>query len=353
MKTKFSVIIVTWNGLEHLKRYLPSVSETDYSNIEIIIADNASDDGTREWVKDNFPICKVITFDRNFGYAGGNNRAVKYASGDVLVFLNNDAYPEPNWLQAIHQRMQNSGADIVQPKIRSANNTEMFEYAGAAGGMIDRLGYPFCRGRIFDNVEKDTGQYEEPASIFWASGSAFAIKKDLFLDAGGFDEDFEFHMEEIDLCWRCLKMGKTILYEPKSVVYHLGGGSMDAESPRKVFYNFRNSLNMLTKNLDRFLIPKIFLRLLLDGAAGLRFLLSGKSSHFLSILKAHFAYYAMAGKMFGKRRRLKKYSTHKTPENLVHPRLIIFEYFLRGKKTYHELSHKFDSGKNRQHDKSV
>ena len=143
------------------------------------------------------------------------------------------------------------------------------------------------------------------------------------------------------------------MYEPNSVVYHLGGGSMDAESPRKIFYNFRNSLNMLTKNLDRFLVPKIFLRLLLDGAAGLRFLFSGKPSHFLAILKAHFAFYGMAGKMLGKRRKMKKYSPHQTPENLVYPRFIIFEYFLRGKKTYHELSHKFDSGKNRQQDKSV
>jgi len=353
LSTSFSIIIVTWNGIRHLKRFLPSVVETDYPDFEIIIADNASTDGSKQWIQKQFPQCKIVTFDKNFGYAGGNNRAVKYASGEVLVFLNNDAEPEPGWLKALDHRFQNSSADIIQPKIKSTVSTEMFEYAGAAGGMIDRLGYPFCRGRIFDHVEKDTGQYEEPVNIFWASGSAFAIKKELFLETGGFDEDFEFHMEEIDLCWRCLKMGKIIMYEPKSVVYHLGGGSMDAESPRKVFYNFRNSLNMLTKNLDRFLIPKIIMRLLLDGAAGLRFLLSGKSSHFLSILKAHFAYYAMAGKMLGKRRRLKKYSTHKTPENLVHPRLIIFEYFLRGKKTYPELSHEFDAGKNRQHDKSV
>jgi len=337
LKTKFSVIIVSWNGLEHLKRYLPSVSETDYSNIEIIIADNASDDGTREWVKDNFPICKVITFDRNFGYAGGNNRAVKYASGDVLVFLNNDAYPEPNWLQAIHQRMQNSGADIVQPKIRSANNTEMFEYAGAAGGMIDRLGYPFCRGRIFDNVEKDTGQYEEPANIFWASGSAFAIKKDLFVKAGGFDEAFEFHMEEIDLCWRCLKMGKTILYEPKSVVYHLGGGSMDSESPRKVYYNYRNSLCMLTKNLDNGLVPKIFLRLILDSVSGIRLLLLGKPAHLVAVIKSHFAFYKLAKNMFSKRRQIRKHAKRMTPPDLIYPGLIAVDYYLKGRKTFHEL----------------
>ena len=265
MSTSFSIIIVTWNGIRHLKRYLPSVVETDYPDFEIIIADNASTDGSKQWIQEQFPQCKIITFDKNFGYAGGNNRAVKYASGDVLLFLNNDAKPESDWLKALDFRFQNSSADILQPKIKSVESPEMFEYAGAAGGMIDRLGYPFCRGRIFDHVEKDTGQYDEPANIFWASGSAFAIKKDLFLDAGGFDEDFEFHMEEIDLCWRCLKMGKTILYEPKSVVYHLGGGSMDAESPRKVFYNFRNNLNMLTKNLDRFLIPKIIMRLLLES----------------------------------------------------------------------------------------
>ncbi len=340
MKTSFSVIIVTWNAVSLLRQFLPSVDGTDYDQFEIIIADNASDDETRAWVQKHYPKCKIVTFDRNFGYAGGNNRAVKYASGEVLVFLNNDARPDPGWLTAINNRMKKSGADIVQPKIRSSENPDMFEYAGAAGGFIDRLGYPFCRGRLFDNIERDLGQYDEPVKIFWASGTAFVIKKDLFIKAGGFDEDFEFHMEEIDLCWRCLKMDKTIVYEPESVVYHLGGGSLDSESPRKVYYNYRNSLCMLTKNLDRGLMPKIFLRLVLDGVSGIRLLFMGKISHTAAIIKSHFAFYKMAVKMFGKRRRIKQYTHGKTPENLVFPGLIVFEYYFKGRKTFQQLTQK-------------
>ncbi|MCG2588030.1 glycosyltransferase family 2 protein [Rhodohalobacter sulfatireducens] len=337
MQHSFSIIIVTWNALEHLQRFLPSVAATDYSDFEVIIANNASEDSTAEWIKTNYPECKVITYDRNYGYAAGNNRAVKYASGEILVFLNNDVKTEPHWLDGFDNVFQDRSVGIAQPKLRSVEDPEYFEYAGAAGGYIDWMGYPFCRGRLIDKVEKDEGQYDERSEIFWATGAAFAIRKELFIKAGGFDEDFEFHMEEIDLCWRCLKIGLKIQYVPNSTVYHLGGGSLPHGSPRKVFFNYRNSLLMLLKNLDRFIIPKIFFRLILDGISGVRSLLKGKPAETWAIIRAHFSFYGMIPTTLSKRTELKKKSTTQTPKNLVLMRLLIMEYFFRGKKTFNEL----------------
>jgi GT2 family glycosyltransferase len=338
LNLSFSIIVVTWNALHHLKRFLPSVTGTNYPDFEIIIANNNSRDGSVQWIKENYPECKIITFDKNFGYAGGNNKAVKYARGDLLVFLNNDVKTDPNWLLELNRTFTETNASVVQPKIRSFQQPEFFEYAGAAGGMIDWLGYPFCRGRVFDHIEKDDGQYDERSEIFWASGAALAIRKDLFLKSGGFDERFEFHMEEIDLCWKCLKLDKKIIYEPKSVVYHLGGGSLPVNSPRKAFYNFRNSLCMLTKNLDNALFPKIFLRLVLDGIAGLRLLMQGKPAHTLAVIKSHFSYYFMLPRLLKERKKLKSVFIIKTPAHLVHSRLLITEKFIRGKKTFTEMT---------------
>jgi GT2 family glycosyltransferase len=337
LTVRFSIIIVTWNALEHLKRFLPSVAESVYPDFEIIIADNASSDGSAEWVKKAFPQCRVVTFDRNYGYCGGNNRAVKYTEGDVLIFLNNDVEVDPHWLKPLAESFSDPGNGIVQPKMLSVEQKDHFEYAGAAGGWIDRLGYPFCRGRIFDTVEQDNGQYDEPAEIFWASGAAFAVRKELFLKLGGFDEDFEFHMEEIDLCWQAHKAGDRIVSQPRSVVYHLGGGSLPMGSPRKVYYNYRNSLIMLTKNIDHFLIPKIFLRLCLDGIAGIRSLTQGKPLETWAIIRAHFGFYRRLGKTLEKRRKLKKTLIHETPAHLVYGKLVIFQYFLFGKKTWNRL----------------
>ena len=337
MKTRFSIIIVTWNAVELLKRYLPSVAKSNYYNFEIVIADNASQDSTKKWVTQTYPDCKVVTFDQNFGYCGGNNRAVPYCSGDVLIFLNNDVETDPEWLTHLDESFRDPEVGIVQPKIRSVEQKSEFEYAGAAGGMIDKLGYPFCKGRLFDTVETDNGQYDEATEIFWASGAALAIRKKIFERLGGFDESFEFHMEEIDLCWRAHKSGIKVMNQPKSTVYHLGGGSLPMGSPRKVFYNYRNSLIMLTKNLDRQLFPKIFFRLVLDGIAGVRSLLTGKPSETLAIIRAHFAFYKRLPLTLKKRQLLEKSSIQNTPDHLVHSKLIISEYFLKGKKTYREL----------------
>lgn len=338
MQHFFSIIIVTWNGLHHLKTFLPSVCDTKYDSYEIIIADNASTDGTIHWVRTHFPECKVVTFDHNYGYCGGNNRAVPYAEGDVLLFLNNDVRVDPLWLEELNGSFQDPETTIVQPKILSHARPDEFEYAGAAGGMIDWLGYPFCRGRIFEHVEPDNGQYDE-ASIFWASGAALAIRKQNFIDLGGFDEDFEFHMEEIDLCWRAWNEGCKVRYQPKSKIYHLGGGSMPMGSARKVYYNYRNSLLMLTKSLNSHVILKLFFRIILDGISGIRSLLMLKPHETFAIIHAHFAYYRRLPNVLKKRsgiqhRAIKDPSTEKPP---VHPHLIIIDAYLKGKKTYTDL----------------
>lgn len=337
MNRSFSIIIVTWNGLNLLKKYLPSVLATDYPDFEIIIADNASNDGTAEWIQRNHPECNMVNLNKNYGYAGGNNRAAKTASGNVIIFLNNDAKPEPDWLYHLNESFNNMDAAIIQPKIKSIESPHDFEYAGAAGGYIDWLGYPFCRGRLFDHIETDYGQYDEPVKIFWSSGAAFAVRKELFQSLNGFDERFQFHMEEIDLCWRALRKGFSVYFNPKSVVYHLGGGSMSENSPLKTFYNFRNSLLMLTKNLQHSLILKILLRLLLDGITGLRFLLQFRPDHTLAIIRAHFSYYKMLPDILKTRKFLQDEPDTQVPDSLIYNRLIVIDYFLRRKKVFHEL----------------
>jgi GT2 family glycosyltransferase len=335
---KISIIIVTWNGLHHLKKYLPSVVETNYPNFEIIIADNASDDGTATWIENNYPGCKIAELKKNFGYAGGNNRAAKQAEGEIILFLNNDVKVTPKWLNPIAEAFQDPEVAIVQPKIRAERSPEMFEYAGAAGGFIDWLGYPFCRGRIFDTIENDNGQYDNKTHIFWASGAAFAIQKEVFNELEGFDEEFEFHMEEIDLCWRTLKSGYNAVYIPESTVYHYGGGSLPENSPRKVFYNFRNNLLMLTKNLDNYLVPKIFTRLVLDGLTGIKFLFEGKPENTFAIIKAHFSFYAHLHSAVNKRTDYPVSNRQLVTRKLIFKKLIPVQYFLAKNRLFQMLN---------------
>lgn len=338
MNRKISVIIVTWNALDHLQTFLPSVSKSDYSDFEVVIADNASTDSSTEWVRQHYPACNIVTFPKNYGYCGGNNRATDHVSGDILVFLNNDVRVDPDWLKQINLCFEDPDVSVVQPKIRSAAEPERFEYAGAAGGYIDKMGYPFCRGRIFDAVEEDHGQYDQGVSLFWASGAAMAIRRDVFNELGRFDENFQFHMEEVDLCWRCLNRGYKIKFCPKSIVYHLGGGSLPMNSPRKTFYNFRNSLQTIWKNAtSSWLKKRFFLRLCLDGVAGIRALLKGEPKQTLAIIKAHFHFYILWYNVHQKRKELQKQRTvHMEPKEML-PVSIPYEFFFRGKKTYSEL----------------
>ncbi|MDZ7806779.1 MAG: glycosyltransferase family 2 protein [Gracilimonas sp.] len=334
----FSIIIVTWNALEHLKRFLPSVSETDYPDYEIIIADNASNDGSKEWIRSNFPDVKITSLDRNYGYCGGNNRAVPFASKEILLFLNNDVEVDKKWLHGINRALNDEAVAAVQPKLRAYKHKDHFEYAGAAGGYIDKYGFPFCRGRIFDTVEKDLEQYETNTDLFWASGAAIAIRKDVFIKSGGFDEDFEFHMEEIDLCWRLQNQGFKIGYAPDSIVYHLGGGSLPMDSPRKVYYNFRNSLFMLWKNYSTFsLITRIPVRFGLDAVAAWRALLEGKPREWLAVAKAHFHFLKGLSKVHRKRIHLqKKRIVDQDPSTMMNMS-IIWQYFIKGVKKFQKL----------------
>lgn len=338
---RFSIIIVSWNALHHLQTFLPSVAATNYDDFEIILADNASADGSKEWVKKRYPGVKIVTFDKNYGYCGGNNRAVSYANGDILLFLNNDVKVDPDWLSPLGIMFdENKNMAVAQPKMRSYKNPEAFEYAGAAGGYIDRYGYPFCRGRIFDTVELDEGQYDDAAHIFWASGAAFAVRKNVFQQLGGFDEDFQFHMEEIDLCWRIWNHGHEIAYCPQSVVYHLGGGSLAMESPRKLYYNYRNSLMMLWKNYTAsMLLLRFPVRLMLDKIAALRELLTGNFNAFKAIAKAHWHFWRSLSKTAQKRTEIKKEPTRQGHEMPMVSYSIIWQYFLKGIKYFRDLPH--------------
>lgn len=323
---RFSIIIVTWNALHHLQEFLPSVVKTNYNDFEIIIADNASTDRSVPWIGQTFPHLKIVKLDHNFGYCGGNNRAVPYATGDILVFLNNDVKVEQDWLLPLAKLFQKDpGVAVVQPKLRSFENPQAFEYAGAAGGFIDRYGYPFCRGRIFDTIEKDEGQYDDQQSIFWASGAAFAIRKDVFQEAGGFDEYFEFHMEEIDLCWRLWNRGYRVVFCYQSIVYHLGGGSLPSESPRKTYYNYRNSLIMLWKNYPlKLLIFRFPVRICLDWIAALRALLKGNFPEWNAIFRAHWRFFSSLPGTSVKRKKLQQIPITLIP---IKPISIVWQYF--------------------------
>lgn len=335
----FSIIIVTWNALHHLKTFLPVVWEHSRDEAEIIIADNASSDGTAAWVAGAFPDIRIVALERNYGYCGGNNRAALHARTNTLIFLNNDAGVSSGWLGPLRDMLENDPVvAAVQPKIMSWKEPDHFEYAGAAGGVLDRHAYPFCRGRIFDTLEKDTGQYDSPCDISWASGAALVIRKDIFLDLGGFDESFEFHMEEIDLCWRLWNEGYRVRFCPLSKVYHLGGGSLPADSPKKLYYNYRNNLKMIFKNsVSRKLVPRLFMRWMLDGIAFSRSLAGLRFRECGAIMRAHLHFYASIPELIRSRRDLAARRSTLSDDNVLQPFSIIWHYFFRGRRKFREL----------------
>lgn len=335
LQPKVAIVILNWNGRKYLEEFLPAVLQTQYENLEIIVADNGSDDDSVPFLLHNFPGVRVIQLNRNFGFAGGYNQALKEVSADYFAILNSDVKVTPGWIKFIIKLMEGDRQIVAcQPKILSLRNTALFEYAGASGGWMDQFGYPFCRGRVFDLCEPDLHQYEDAAEIFWASGAAMITRAKEFNEAGGFDPYFFAHQEEIDLCWRFKNQGYKIFVEPKSVVYHLGGGTLGQESPRKLFLNFRNNLIMMYKNLggtERF--TKLCARMVLDGIAGVRFLLTGQFYLCATIVKAHFAFYKWIAMV-------KKGRFQKTPmKNLtgVFGGSIVFNYYLKKKKLFSEI----------------
>lgn len=332
-----AVIILNWNGEKLLREFLPSVvANTDTSIADVIVADNGSTDGSRELLRKEFPQVKLLEFDENLGFAGGYNRALRETGYRYTLLLNSDVETPAGWLTPLHDFMEaHPDAAACQPKILSYKQKEKFEYAGAAGGFIDRNGYPYCRGRIFDTVEDDNGQYDTPVEVFWATGAALMVRTDLYEKAGGLDERFFAHMEEIDLCWRLLLMGHTLWCVPASHVYHLGGGSLPAANPRKTYLNFRNNLLLLHKNLPAANLRGALLRRrLLDTVAWAKFILTLDLPNASAILRAHRDF----------RRMRREYTTH-PPVNLLTRSAdrrtrrpdILLSYFIKRKRHYSQL----------------
>ena len=331
---KVAVIILNWNGEKLLREFLPSVIATTDSTIaDVIVADNGSTDSSVDLLRNEFPQVKVLEFSENYGFAEGYNRAIKETNYPYTILLNSDVATTDGWVNPLYEQMEaNPNIGACQPKIRAYTNKSHFEYAGAAGGFIDCNGYPYCRGRIFDSVEEDKGQYDDIIPIFWATGAALMVRSELYLKVGGLDKDFFAHMEEIDLCWRILLTGSDIVAVPQSTVFHLGGGSLPASNPRKTYLNFRNNLLMLHKNLpDSTRGKKLFVRRLLDTIAWAKFMATFDFKNANAILKAH--------------RDLKKmrkaYTSHPDVDLLktrhdCH-RNILVDYYLRGRKTWSSL----------------
>lgn len=285
-----AVVILNYNGRKHLEDFLPSVSASTYGNLQIIVADNASTDTSLSFVRENFPDIAILTHPMNEGFAGGYNWALQAVAADYYVLLNSDVAVTPGWIEpVIHWMEQDTAIAACQPKILSFTQQDTFEYAGAGGGWIDSLGYPFSRGRIFDVCEKDNGQYDEAQPIFWASGAAMFVRASVYHALGGLDARFFAHQEEIDLCWRMQLAGHKIVSCPQSVVYHVGAGTLP-RGGKKVFLNFRNNLMMLCKNLPWYeLIWKLPLRFLLDALSAWKGLLTGDPDFFKAIFQAHLA----------------------------------------------------------------
>jgi len=326
---KLAIVILNWNGKKLLEQFLPSVIQHS-KDADIYVADNASTDDSIAFIKSDYPTITVIQNKENGGYAKGYNDALKAVEADVFCLLNNDIEVTQNWLSPIINTFKEDiNTAVIQPKLLDYNKKDCFEYAGAAGGFIDKYGYPYCRGRIFNTIEKDLGQYNDIAEIFWASGACLFIKSDVFKELNGFDELYFAHMEEIDLCWRAKNLGYAIKYVGSSEIYHVGGATLKNSNPKKTFLNFRNSLFTLTKNADGFILGKIFVRLILDGIAAMKFLIEFKPKHTLAILKAHFSYYYHLNQVLTQRKSIKNRIKYYSRTSIV------FDYFVN-RKTEHK-----------------
>lgn len=331
--TKTAVVILAYNSEKYLRQFLPTLIEYT-TNAEIWVVDNNSSDNTKELLSKGFSeSVRSVFFNQNYGFAGGYNRALAQIEADNLILLNSDVEVSEGWLEPLIESLTNNSVAAVQPKVLSFHSKGFFEYAGASGGFIDKYGYPFCRGRVFDECEKDRGQFNDSTQVFWATGACLGIRKKVFFEVGGFDDRFFAHMEEIDLCWRLQLAGYTNMVEPLSAIYHVGGGTLHKSNPRKTFLNFRNGLLLLLKNLDsQEVLPIIFARLVLDGVAALKMLLSGDFNDFLAVLKAHFSFYGMIPyalkqrKLINRKVKVSRFNSS-----------IVWEYFIKNKKTFNAI----------------
>jgi GT2 family glycosyltransferase len=299
---KIAVVILNWNGVKLLEQFLPSVIQFS-PEATVYVADNASTDESVTFIENNFPTVKIVQNKTNQGFAGGYNEALQHIDAEIYALVNSDIEVTENWLKPILETFETEPETaIIQPKILDFKRKEYFEYAGAGGGFIDQFGYPFCRGRIFDTLEKDNGQYNDKTEIFWASGACFFIRSSVYNELKGFDQDFFAHQEEIDLCWRAINRGFSVKYNSESTVYHVGGATLQQANPQKTYLNFRNSLLMLIKNLpQKHLIKVLIIRMLLDGIAGIKFILEGRFVHCWAIIRAHFSFYRLFLRNYKKR----------------------------------------------------
>lgn len=331
-----AIVILNWNGKHFLEKFLPSVMSSDYENLSVIIADNASTDDSIFFLQKNYPQIKIIFNPVNEGFAKGYNTALKQVSSDYYILLNSDVQVSRGWIKPVILLMENdTNIAACQPKILCFDNRQKFEYAGASGGWIDKLGYPFSRGRIFDNCENDIGQYDNATEIFWATGAALFVRASTYHELTGFDEYFFAHQEEIDLCWRMRRAGYKIYVEPASYVFHVGGGTLPMGNKRKVFLNFRNNLIMLAKNLPLSEKSwKILCRIAMDNMAGLQALIKGDFKTFASIQSAHYHFL----KWLLKRKEEKKLPKIKLKSmSGVYAGSIVWQYFINKKKTFSEI----------------
>lgn len=325
---KIAIVILNWNGRKLLQQFIPSIVQYS-SEANIYVADNASTDDSIAFIQSNFPQIKIIQNTDNFGFAKGYNEALKFVEEEIYALVNSDIEVTENWLLPIVQLFEsNQKIAIVQPKILDFKDRNKFEYAGAGGGFIDKYGYPFCRGRIFESIEMDNGQYNDTCEVFWASGACFFIRKEVYRKLNGFDDHFFAHQEEIDLCWRAFNDHWITMYCGSSLVYHVGGATLNVGNPNKTFLNFRNSLLMLVKNVpNEKLVSTVFIRLILDGLAGFQLLLKRKPKHFWAVIRAHFSFYSMFRSTSHKRVKIvtKKYYRVNS---------IVFSYFVKKIKIY-------------------
>jgi GT2 family glycosyltransferase len=336
MLPKVAIVILNWNGKHFLEQFLPSVLSTNYHAFTVYVADNGSTDSSVNFLKEHFPEVKIILLKENIGFTGGYNESLKSVDEELVVLLNSDIEVTPNWIQpAVELFIKDDKIAAVQPKILDYQSRDQFEYAGAAGGWIDKYGYPFSRGRIFDDIEKDEHQYDQVQEIFWASGAAMIIRKNLFFEVGGFDSYFFAHQEEIDLCWRLQLAGYKIMSCPSSVVYHVGGGTLKKENPQKTYLNFRNNLIMLFKNktgFEKWYILKI--RFLLDAISAWKNLLKGNHSFFTAVARAHVDF--IQWMLFKKKQSIFPSIRIQSPKG-VYKGNIAWDYFIKGKKKFSEI----------------
>ncbi len=331
---RVAVVILNWNGREFLRNFLPSVIANSKDIADVIVADNASTDSSIEFLQDNFPDVRIITNRTNGGFARGYNEALAEVDADYFVLLNSDIEVTPNWIQPVIALMESDKSIAAcQPKLLSYYDREKFEYAGAAGGFIDKYGYPFCRGRVFQHIETDEGQYDDSIEIFWATGACMFVRADLYRQFNGLDADFFAHMEEIDFCWRLKNGGYKIMYCPDSVVYHVGGGTLPKKSSQKTYLNFRNNLALLYKNLPtRMVIPVFIVRFPLDGIAAFKFLLDGGFRDFYAVLRAHLYFYSHILELRRKRKLLSNTMVHG-----IYKKNLVKEYYIHKKTTFNQL----------------